>query len=93
MKITSLIFVLIIGAILFSLASGALAANRAQRIDLNTLKNWLANPRVEIIDVRTNNDWEASALKIKGAVREDPAKVAAWMNTLPKDKKIVLYCA
>lgn len=82
-----------IGAILFSLVSCALATNRAQRIDLNTLKNWLANPRVEVIDVRTNNDWEASALEIKGAVREDPAKVAAWMNTLPKDKKIVLYCA
>lgn len=79
--------------LLFSLVSWVSAAPHVQRIDKATLKSWLANPQVEIIDVRSYNDWEASALKIKGAIRKDPGKVETWMKTLPKDKKIVLYCA
>ena len=31
--------------------------------------------------------------KIKGAVRQDPNEVKTWAASLPKDKKIVLYCA
>jgi rhodanese-related sulfurtransferase len=67
------------------------ATDNAQRINKDILKGWLGNPQVEIIDVRANKDWVASDKKIRGAVREDPGRVAAWMNTLPKDKKIVLY--
>jgi rhodanese-related sulfurtransferase len=93
MIINSSKFALMIVAILLSMGSLVIAANRVPRIDLNTLKNWLANPGVKVIDVRDDIDWETSAMKIKGAVREDPDNVAAWMKALPKDKKIVLYCA
>jgi hypothetical protein len=57
------------------------------------LKGMLADPQVLIIDVRTPKDWNESSKKIKGAVRQDPDKVAAWGKTLPPEKKIVLYCA
>jgi rhodanese-related sulfurtransferase len=69
------------------------AAQEAPRIDKETLKSWLGNPGVMIIDVRQPRDWQASDKKIQGAVREDPHAVSAWAATLPKNKKIVLYCA
>ena len=69
------------------------AAQEAPRIDKETLKGWLGNPGVVIIDVRQPKDWQGSDKKIKGAVREDPKAVQTWAASLPKDKKIVLYCA
>jgi rhodanese-related sulfurtransferase len=65
----------------------------APRVDSGTLKSWLADPQVVILDVRAANDWEGSDKKIKGAVRQDPKDMKTWAATLPKDKKIVLYCA
>jgi rhodanese-related sulfurtransferase len=69
------------------------AAQEAPRIDKETLKSWLGNPGVMIIDVRHPRDWQGSDKKIQGAVREDPHAVDVWAASLPKDKKIVLYCA
>jgi rhodanese-related sulfurtransferase len=65
----------------------------APRVDPGTLKSWLADPQVVILDVRAAEDWEKGDKKIKGAVRQDPKDVKTWAATLPKDKKIVLYCA
>ena len=63
------------------------------RLDKDTLKGWLSDPQVIILDVRQPQDWQASAKKIKGAVRQELSEVKTWAPTLPKDKKIVLYCA
>lgn len=65
----------------------------APRVDPDTLKSWLADPQVIILDVRQPKDYESSDKKIKGAVRQEPKDVQVWAATLPKDKKIVLYCA
>ena len=56
-----------------------------------TLKGWLADPQVIILDVRAAKDWNPSDKKIKGAVRQDPDEVKNWAASLPQDKKIVLY--
>jgi rhodanese-related sulfurtransferase len=65
----------------------------APRVDQQTLKSWLTDPQVVILDVRAAEDWQSADKKIKGAVRHDPKDVKTWAATLPKDKKIVLYCA
>jgi predicted sulfurtransferase len=70
-------------------ASGA----NAPRLDPETLKSWLSDPQVLILDVRAPHDWQSSEKKIKGAVRVNPNDVKTWAAMLPKDKKIVLYCA
>ena len=62
------------------------------RLDKESLKGWLSDPQVIILDVRAPNDWDSSNQKIKGAVRRDPNEVKTWAASLPKDKKIVLYC-
>ena len=63
------------------------------RLNKDTLKSWLSDPQVIILDVRQPKDWQASDKKIRGAVRQEPNEVQNWAATLPKDKKIVLYCA
>ncbi len=83
--------VLMAGVMLaFPLACGG---SEAPRLECATLKAWLADPQVIIIDVRSPQDWEKSDKKIKGAQRRDSKTAKDWAKDLPKDKKIVLYCA
>ena len=69
------------------------SAAEAPRVDKETLKTWLADPQMVLLDVRAGDDWQDSKTKIKGAVRQDPKAVQTWAASLPKEKKIVLYCA
>ena len=86
------------GAVMIGLVLSWMLVTIAQteeipRMTKEELKGTLGNPEVIIIDVRANADWAGSKLKIKGAVRQDPRKVASWMDKYPKDKTIVFYCA
>lgn len=63
------------------------------RLDRETLKTWLSDPQVLILDVRQPHDWQGSDKKIKGAVRQDPKDFKTWAADLPKWRKIILYCS
>lgn len=63
------------------------------RITIEQLKTQLDSPNLLIIDVRSAPDWNQSETKIKGAVREDPHKIGAWIGKYAKDRTIVTYCA
>jgi rhodanese-related sulfurtransferase len=84
---------LVMTVVLMLMFPWACIGENAPRVDQETLKSWLNDPQVVILDVRAPDDWEKSDKKIKGAVRKDPKNVKTWAATLPKDKKIVLYCA
>lgn len=45
-----------------------------------------------LIDVRRAADREASAEQLPGAAWHDPEQIAAWADSLPRDREIVLYC-
>jgi rhodanese-related sulfurtransferase len=62
-----------------------------EKIDPDTLRNWLEDTDIFIMDVRNPNDWEASPAKIKNARRFDPLKFGEWARGLPQDKRLVLY--
>jgi hypothetical protein len=71
---------------------GACATGReAPLLDKETLKSWLSDPQVVIVDVRYGRDWQDSQSKIKGAIRQNPQEVETWAASLPKERKIVLY--
>lgn len=76
----------------WSIALTALA-KEVPRIDKENAKEMLGKPDVVFIDVRTGSDWSASDVKIKGAVRHDPADPEAWAGELDKNKTYILYCA
>ncbi len=75
--------------------AGSAPGQGARYVDRDTLKSWLGDPGVMILDVRLPGDWESSDRKIKGAMHmdPDPSEVEKWGQNLPKDKKIVVYCA
>ncbi len=97
-----LLKILLVGLILVGLVAPAPAALPAApetkpetvpRISPDTLKSWLNNPEVMVIDVRAAKDWEESGFKILGSVRREKDQVQTWGPTLPRDKRLVLYCA
>jgi rhodanese-related sulfurtransferase len=74
-------------------ASSSAEAVGVERITVDELKAKLAKKEpVLIIDVR-GSDYDASATKIKGAIRIVPAELEAHLKDLPRDKEIVTYCA
>jgi hypothetical protein len=88
----------VLAAVTF-LAAFANAAKLAQkksfpdipRITKEELRDKLADPDVVILDVRPEQQWKSSKLKIVGAIHENPAAVESWAGKYPKDKTIVLY--
>lgn len=63
------------------------------RITKEELKEMLDNPDVVIVDVRLGKDWNASEVKIKGAIHVDKADVESLADTYSRDKTFVFYCA
>jgi hypothetical protein len=68
-------------------------ADDVPRMTKEELRARLGAPELVILDLRIGRDWQASDLKITGAVREDPGDVAGWVEKYPKEKTIVTYCA
>ena len=50
-----------------------------------------AEPPV-VIDVRRVADFAAAETKIPTATWNDPEKIGAWADELPRERPIVLYC-
>jgi hypothetical protein len=69
----------------------ALSGGSAPRITPAELKSRLGDPKLVIVDVRRNLDWNSSEYMIKGAVRADPKKVESWASSFGKDKTFVVY--
>jgi rhodanese-related sulfurtransferase len=63
------------------------------RMTIDELKAMLDSPDLIIIDVRVDKHWNASDMKIKGAIREDGNDVKSWAGKYSKDKLLVVYCA
>ena len=61
------------------------------RITKEELMEKLADPEVIILDVRPEQQWKGTKLKIVGAIHEDPTAIESWAGKYPKDKTIVLY--
>ena len=74
------------------LITAAAVPNDVPRMTKEELKGHIGDPNVIILDVRTEKDWKASDIRIKGAIREDPTKVDTWLGKYVKDKTFVLYC-
>ena len=61
------------------------------RITKEELMEKLADPAVIILDVRPEQQWKSSKMKIVGAIHEDAMAVESWAGKYPKDKTIVWY--
>jgi len=52
----------------------------------------LTENKVTLLDVRRKEDYEKSPEGIGGAQWRDPAAVEQWVQVLPKQQEVVLYC-
>jgi hypothetical protein len=93
MKQRRLMVAVAIGLVLSWMSVTIAQTEEIPRMTKEELKGMLGKSEVTIIDVRSTADWAGSKLKIKGAVREDPRKVASWIDKYSKEKTIVFYCA
>jgi rhodanese-related sulfurtransferase len=92
MKQKHLVSALAVLSLALAWVAPAAAADIA-RMTKEELKGMLDNPKVVIVDVRTNPEWNMSKVKIKAAVREDPTKVKSWIEKYSPDKTFVFYCS
>jgi rhodanese-related sulfurtransferase len=76
-----------------ALALFALPVNAASVVTKETLKEWMDNGHVAVLDARTGRDWSSSEFKIKGADRTAPKDFSDWKSKYAKDQKLVVYCA
>jgi hypothetical protein len=91
--------ILVVLAAMTFLAASANAAKPSKkkafpdipRMTKDQLMEKLGDPEVIIIDVRPEQQWRSSKLKILGAIHEDPVDIESWAEKYPKDKTIVLY--
>ncbi|MBP1730022.1 MAG: uncharacterized protein H6Q55_451 [Deltaproteobacteria bacterium] len=79
----------LVGVVLLGGVAGA--QQDVPRISKEDLKPLLGKADVAIIDVRSDHDWKDADMMIQGAVREDPLKVAEWMDKYSKEKTLVFY--
>lgn len=61
-------------------------------VDKETLRSWLEDPNLFLMDVRSAAAWKRSIAKIERAHRFDPEKLGKMVQDIPKHKKLVLYC-
>jgi rhodanese-related sulfurtransferase len=55
-------------------------------------KNMDENRNIIVLDVRRSADYEADKEMIPGAIRRNPEQVDHWVQEIPKDKDVVVYC-
>lgn len=63
-----------------------------QLVDKETLKSWLGQPDLFLMDVRSASAWNRSIAKIEHSHRFDPEKLGKMGQDIPKNKKLVVYC-
>ena len=76
-----------VGSLAVSLAA------EAPRISKEELKALMESGDVVIMDARSKAGWEFSDHKIKGAIRTPLDTIDEWLESIPKDKTLVIYCS
>lgn len=73
--------------------SASPAPDSVPRVTVEELKAMMLGGRdVLILDLRSSGAYNASKVKIKGAVRIEQARFMDNISGLPKRKKIITYC-
>jgi rhodanese-related sulfurtransferase len=83
----------VVALFLFVGALPALAAEVPRMTKDDLKKAMLDSAEIAILDARAGKDWKSSEFKIKGAIRTPIDKIDEWVSSIPKEKKLIIYCA
>ena len=75
------------------IASSVAMADGVPRMSVDDLQSRLDKGTVAVLDVRSDQDWNAANTRIPGSVRVAPDAIGPWAQKLPEGQAIVLYCA
>lgn len=89
--ILKMIFIGALGASIGCVSATTATSKNVSKITKQELRSMLGDPDVTILDVRPEQQWRASELKIRGAIHENPKEVESWANNYPNDKTLILY--
>jgi rhodanese-related sulfurtransferase len=65
----------------------------ADSITTEELKDLICSDRKPaLFDVRRRTDFDALPIRIESAVRLDPEKIDEWIDRVPEDRPVVVYC-
>ena len=65
----------------------------SRSISAQALKKLLNQKQsVSLLDVRRKSDYETSPQMIEAASWYDPEKVEEWIEGVPKDREVIVYC-
>lgn len=60
-----------------------------------TIKPEDLKPRIQstlILDVRRKSDYDSSSEIVPGSTWKDPEKIADWLDAVPGNRDVVIYC-
>lgn len=83
--------ILFLVLIFITLTANSTLSEELTAVTPDWLKARLDHKEIMVIDVRQPKHWQASDVKIPGAVHIDPNEFDLWIGGLPKDKQLVLY--
>ena len=90
-SILKMLLLIGLGASIGCVSATTATSKDIAKITVQELRSMLGDPDVIIVDVRVEQQWKASELKIRGALHENPDTVESWAKRYQKDKTLILY--
>ena len=80
-------------AVLLTAVAGTLVGCKLPRITVEEVKKRMdEGEQILFIDTRKSQDWDASDVKLPGALRIHYSALEQHLDELPRDRPIVPYC-
>ena len=74
-------------------APKAAAATESFKVTVAQVQKWIeAGETIVVLDSRSRNSWNSSTTKASGAIRVPPDNVGGYLDKIPRDTRIVVYC-
>jgi len=96
LKSFATIVLLVVFAVVFSLSSDLPGEENpplsgVPKVTKEQIKELIGQADFVLLDVRPNEQWRATQVKLPGAIHEDPEDVKGWAEKYQKDARIVTY--
>jgi hypothetical protein len=64
------------------------------RVTVEQVKQWMDQGEpLFFLDSRAAGDWVVAKTKVPGALRVPPTDVEPYLSQIPRDRRIIVYCA
>ncbi|MBD3237583.1 MAG: hypothetical protein GF330_12830 [Candidatus Eisenbacteria bacterium] len=73
--------------------SDSSASTQVAGATVEQVKQWMESGKpLVVLDSRSQHSWESDATKAQGALRVPPGDVESHIATIPRGRRILVYC-